>query len=61
MSSKKEQQDYNASSSSDTASTNSSSSSDKASGIMRIEEIPTFDLAKIEFLEKLGEGKAQFS
>jgi hypothetical protein len=47
---------------SDTASTNSSSSSDKgATGLMKIEEIPTFDLAKIEFLEKLGEGKSIFS
>lgn len=24
---------------------------------MKIEDLPTFDLAKIEFLEKLGEGK----
>ena len=24
---------------------------------MKIEDIPTFDLSKIEFLEKLGEGK----
>lgn len=61
MSSKKEQQlDYsnNSSPSSDTASTNSSSSSDRSgsNGVMKIDEIPTFDLNKIEFLEKLGEG-----
>jgi hypothetical protein len=61
MSSKKgDNQDYAANSSSDTASTNSSgSSSDKATpaSLMKIEDLPTFDLAKIEFLEKLGEGK----
>lgn len=25
--------------------------------LMKIEDIPTFDISKIEFLEKLGEGK----
>ena len=57
MSSKKENND-SAFSGSETASTNSSgSSSDKSLPVMKIEDLPTFDLAKIEFLEKLGEGK----
>lgn len=50
----------NNSSNYDTTSTASNSSSDKqtsaTSTIRMIEDVPVFDLTRIEFLEKLGEG-----
>ena len=45
---------------SETDSTASSTSiaNEKRSSSMRIEDVPVVDLSKVEFLEKLGEGKS---
>jgi len=51
-------QNENNSASSETGSTNSSASVSTEKTIqLRIDDVPIIDLSKVEFLEKLGEGK----
>jgi len=55
---RKQKDNHNGSASSESGSTASSTSfANEKSNLLRIDDVPVIDLSKVEFLEKLGEGK----